>query len=136
MLEPRSEIDRLARGERRVAGAGDDLARLDPDARLKLEVLDRVEDLQRGADGALGIVLVGRRDAERGHHGVTGELLDRAAVGLDTAGDAVEELRHAPADDLGVAGGDQRRRVDEVDEEDRGEFPLHRSKCKNERDGV
>ncbi len=136
LLEARGEIDRLAGGERGVAGAGDDLPRLDPDARLKLEVLDRVEDLQRGADGALGVVLVRRRDAERGHHGVARELLDGAAVGLDTARDAVEELGHAPAHDLGVACGDQRRRVDEVDEQDRGEFSLHRSKCMNERDRV
>ena len=85
LLEARGQIDRLAGGERGVAGTGDHFPRLDPDACLKLEVLDRVEDLQRGADGALGIVLVCRRDAECSHHGVTRELLDGAAVGLDTA---------------------------------------------------
>ena len=34
-----------------------------------------------GADGALGVVLVRLRDAERGHHRVAGELLHDAAVG-------------------------------------------------------
>ena len=42
LLEARSEIDRLARGESGVAGAGDDLPRFDPDACLALEDLDRV----------------------------------------------------------------------------------------------
>ena len=78
-----------------------------------------------GPDGALGVVLVRGRDAERSHHGVAGELLDGAAVGLDAAGDAVEELCHAPTHDLGVARRDERRRVDEVDEQDRGKFSFH-----------
>ena len=127
LLQSRSEIDGLAGGEGRVAGAGDDLACLDADARLELEVLDRDEDLQRRANGPLGVVLVCRRNAERSHHGVARELLDGAAVGLDTAGNAVEELGHAPPHDLGVAGRDQRRRVDEVDEKDRGELTFHAS---------
>ncbi len=37
-------------------------------------------DPERGADRALGVVLVRLRDAERGHHGVAGELLDDPAV--------------------------------------------------------
>ena len=58
------------------------------------------------------------------------ELL-HAAVRLDAARHVVEELRHAPAHDFGVARGDERRRVHEVDEEDRCEFALHGSKCRN-----
>ena len=41
---------------------------------------DRVDQLQRGADGPLGVVLAGRRRAPDGHHRVADELLHRAAV--------------------------------------------------------
>src|SRR5205823_12966229 len=64
LLEARREVDRLAGGEGRVASAGDDLARLEADARLELELADGVEDSQRGSDRALGVVLVRLRDAE------------------------------------------------------------------------
>ncbi|TML12044.1 MAG: hypothetical protein E6G31_10395, partial [Actinobacteria bacterium] len=39
----------------------------------------------------------------------------------------VEEPRDTATHDLGVARGDERRGVDEVDEQDRGEFALHPS---------
>ena len=87
-----------------------------PIARLEAELLDAVERRERGADGALGVVLVRERDAEGGHHGVAGELLDRAAVRDDAVRDLLEEAVDAPADDLGVGVGDELRRVDEVDE--------------------
>ena len=117
LLEPGRQVDSLTRRERRIAGAGDDLARLDPDPSLKLEVSDSVEDHERRAYRALGVVLVGGRNAEGSHHGISGELLDRPAVRLDVAGDPVEEPGHAPAHDFRVARGDERRRVDEVDEQ-------------------
>ena len=118
-------LTRFAGRERGVAGAGDDLAGLDADPRLELELVDAVEDLERSADGALRVVLVRLRNAEGRHHGVARELLDRTAVALDAVRDAVEELRHAPAHDFRVARRDERRRVDEVDEQDRGEFSFH-----------
>ena len=126
LLEARGEVDGLTGGERRVARAGHDLAGLDADPRLELELVDRLEDRERGPHGALGVVLVRLRDAEGGHDRVARELLDVAAVRLDAARDLVEEPRHAPAHDLGIARGDERRRVDEVDEEDRCEFSFHR----------
>ena len=49
------------------------------------ELVDRLEDPQARAHGALGIVLVRHGRAEDGHHGVADELLDRAAVALDLA---------------------------------------------------
>ena len=49
------------------------------------ELVDRLEDPQPRAHGALGIVLVSHGRAEDGHHGVADELLDRAAVALDLA---------------------------------------------------
>ena len=91
----------------------------------ELELVDALEDLERGTDGALRVVLVRLRDPERRHDGVARELLHRASVALDAARDAVEELRHAPAHDFRVARRDERRRVDEVDEQDRGEFSFH-----------
>ena len=44
---------------------------------------DRVDELERGPDGALGVVLVGDRRAPDGHDRVADELLDGAAVALD-----------------------------------------------------
>src|SRR6185437_13212570 len=65
------------------------------------------------------------RNPEGRHDGVPGELLDRAAVPLDAAGDAVEEVRHAPASDLRVLGRQKLRRGDEVREHERCELSLH-----------
>ena len=43
----------------------------------------RVDELERRADGTLGVVLVRGRRAPDGHHRVADELLDRAAVAPD-----------------------------------------------------
>src|SRR5207245_1951348 len=81
-----SEVDRLSGGEGRVALLlGDDLARLDADAGLEVELTHLLERGERGPDCALGVVLVGERDAEGGHDRVAGELLHRAAVRDDAA---------------------------------------------------
>ena len=68
----------------------DPLAGVDPDADVKVytlalgvEVSDRIEDPQAGADCALGVVLVCDGRPEHGHDGVADELLDGAAVALD-----------------------------------------------------
>ena len=96
-----------------------------PIARLEPELVDALERRERRAHRALGVVLVRERDAEGGHHGVAGELLDDAAVRDDAVRDLVEELRDAAAHDLRVGAGDERRRADEVDEEHRCELPFH-----------
>ena len=80
LLEARGDVDRLAGREGRLGLVRDDLAGLDADARLQLELADGVEDREPGAHGALGVVLVRLRNAERGHHRVAGELLDDPAV--------------------------------------------------------
>ena len=98
-----------------------------PDARLELELVDCVEDREPGADGALGVVLVRLRDPERGHDRVAGELLDDPAVRDHAVRDAVEVRLDTPPHDLGVGAGDERGRVDEVDEQDRGELAFHAS---------
>jgi len=135
LLKARGEVYRLARRESRVADVGDDFARLDADPSLELELAHRLDDPERCSNGSLGVVLVCLRDAKRGHDRVAGELLDRPAVGFDALGNLVEVPRDAPAHDLGVARGDQRGRIDEVNEENRCEFAFHCSKCKNETEG-
>ena len=57
---------------------------------------------ERRPRGPLGVVLVRLRNAEGREHGVSGELLDDAAVHGDAVGDTVEELGHPPANDLGI----------------------------------
>jgi len=85
------------------------------------------EDPEPGANGALGVVLVRLRDAEGRHHGVAGELLDDAAVRGDAVRDALEVGLDTATHDLGIGTGDERRRVDEIDEQDRGELAFHAS---------
>jgi hypothetical protein len=52
-------------------------------AGLQLELRHRVEDRQPRPDRPLGVVLVRDRSAERRHHCVADELLDRPAETLD-----------------------------------------------------
>ena len=84
-----------------------------------------LDDPERGAHGALGVVLVGLRDAECRHDGVAGELLDRPAVGLDAVRDAVEEGGHPAPRDLWILGRDELGRADEIGEEDGCELAFH-----------
>src|SRR6266542_2403432 len=88
LLQPRADVDGVA-GHERAALTGppdDDAAGVDPDAKgetiaeqLREAPLHRERDMER----ALGVVFVRRRSAERSHHRVTDELLDRAARPLD-----------------------------------------------------
>ena len=127
LLEASRQRHRLAGRERRLGVVGDDLARLDADARLELQLLDRVEDREPGTDPALGVVLVRLRDTESGHDGIAGELLDDPAVRGHAVRDAVEERLDTPPHDLRVRARYERGRVDEVDEQDRGELAFHAS---------
>ena len=125
LLEPCREVDRLAGRERRVRRVDDDLTGLDPDPRLEPELLHAVEDPDRGADRALGVVLVCLGDSEGGQHGVAGELLDDAAVRRHAVRDVLEELRHAATHDLRIGGRDERGRTDQVDEQHGCELAFH-----------
>src|SRR6202035_449652 len=102
-----------------------DLAGLDADASLEVELLDLGERREAGAHGALGVVLVRERDSEGGHDRVAGELLHRAAVRDDAVRHLVEEARDLAPDDLRIAAGKVLGRVDEVDEKDGDELALH-----------
>ena len=125
LLEPRSDVDCLAGCERRVGLVRHDLPRFDPDPRFEAETVDGVEDRHSGADGALGVVLVRRRNPERRHDGVAGELLDDAPVRGDALRDVLEVGVDAAANDLGVARGDELGRADEIDEEHGCELAFH-----------
>ena len=95
------------------------------EGRIRLvQLLDGVADGERGADRALGVVLVRRGGAEDRHDGITDELLHRAAEALDLGAQAR------------VVGGEHRPHVlriellgaaceaDEVGEEDRDDLAL------------
>ena len=125
LLEPRGEIDRLAGRECRLGAVDDDLARLDPDPGLELELVHGPSHRERRACRAQRVVLVGLRNAECRHHGVSRELLDDAPVLDDARGDVLEELVDTPAHDLGVGAGYEARRVDDVDEQNGCELALH-----------
>ena len=94
-----------------------------------------VEDGQRGANRALGVVLVRLRDPEGGHHGVAGELLDDPAVRGHAVRDALEVRLDTAAHDLRIGARDERRRVDEIDEQDRCKLAFHALKCRTRSEG-
>ena len=136
LLKPGGEVHGLAGRESRLGVLDDDLARLDADPHGQAQRLDRGEDRQRRAQCALRIVLVRERHAERRHHGVARELLDRSAVRLDAARDLLEVPVHTLAHDLGIRTDDEPGRIHEVDEQHRRDLPLHRAMvCRGTRTG-
>ena len=124
-LEPRCQVDRLTRRERRLGAVDDDLAGFDPDPGLELEVVDRFAHGEGCSRGSLRVVLVRLRDAERGHDSVARELLDDTAVLRHALRDRLEELVHAASHDLRIDSGDQPCRIDDVDEQHRCQLALH-----------
>ena len=113
-LEAAGRVDQVAADHALVGGAERDcrLAGQDPGTHLEAGgsrrvVVDAqsahgVDEVERRADGPLGVVLAGHRRAPQGHDCVADELLDAAAVALD----AVRHGREVPllevADLLGV----------------------------------
>ena len=83
--------------------------------------MDGVDELERGPDRALGVVLVGDRRAPQGHHRVADELLDDPTVALDHLAREIEIAGQELADVLGVAALGHRGEADEVGEEDADE---------------
>ncbi len=86
--------------DERLPGGGPD-----PDGETERRVFavqlrDRLADRERGADGALRVVLVRDRSAEDGHHRVADELLDGAAealeLGLRRARGTAQDARGRP----------------------------------------
>ena len=99
-------------GRRRLAGqdAGAGLQRRSAPTSAPSAV-DRVDQLERGPDGALGVVLVRDGCPPHRHHGVADELLDDAAVALDRLASGVEVPGHQVAHLLGVAAVREVRRT-------------------------
>ena len=90
-------------------------------ANVGAEVPDESRELQGGADGALRVVLVRDRGAPDGHHGVSDELLDLAAVAVHDASALLEVAGQELTDLFGVARFRECREADEVGEENRDE---------------
>ena len=88
------------------------------------QLLDRLEDPERRANRALGVVLVRDGRAEDRHDGVADELLHRAAEALDVGLHALVVRAQRCADVLGVGAVRAAREADEVDEEDGDDLPL------------
>ena len=102
LLQPRGDVHGLAGREGRVAVLDDDLARLDADAHLEAELLDRVEDRERGADRPLARrprAPTGRRRPPSRHRRRTSRRCRRARR---CTARPLEEARHAAADDLRI----------------------------------
>jgi hypothetical protein len=95
-------VGSCAQGDEGLAGR-DGAAELQLERRLGLvQLADRIANRQRGANGSLGVVLVGDRGAEDGHHRVADELLHGAAVPLDLAAQPCVVGRQGCADVLRV----------------------------------
>ncbi len=127
-LEPGRRVDEVAGHEALVGRAQRDrgLAGQDAGPRLdaRAEDADRVDQLEAGPHGSLGVVLVGRRGAPDGHHRVADELLDGAAVAADDVRGELEVPAQGLAHLLRVAALREGREADQVREQDRHDPPL------------
>ena len=136
-LDPGGGVEHVAPGDAlallgALAVRDDHLAGRDPDPNLDLA--DRIlgverarpssRIVERGADRALGVVLVRDRHAEVRDDRVADVLLDRAAVALELGAEAavveLEQREHV----LRVELLRERGRADEVDEDERVELAL------------
>ena len=132
-LHPRGGVDEVpgdhalafrAERHRRLAGQDARACREAGCTDLLAERHDGRDEVECGADGPLGVVLVRDRSPPDGHHRVADELLHRAAEALDDAPRVLEvageELPHL----LGVSRLRERGEADEVGEEHRYQPPL------------
>ena len=90
----------------------------------RVQLLDRVDDAKAGPHRPLGVVLVSDGSAEGGHHGIPDELLHGAAPPRELSPDAGVVGPERGPDVLGVGPIRSRDEADEVDEQDRHDFPL------------
>ena len=134
-LEARRGVDQVARDhglaaterggvDRSFAGQDAGAERKRIISRLVTQVSNGVDEIERGADGPLRVILLGDRRPPDGHHRVPDELLDGPAIPFDDlARDVevpVEELAH-PFRVLAVAAGGE---ADQVREQDRDQASL------------
>ena len=81
-------------------------------------------DGQRGQDGPLGVVLIGRGDAHQRHETVAEELVDRPSVALDLRLGELEEPAEEAVHGLGPEALRESRRADDVAEQHRHRLVL------------
>ena len=133
-LEPAGRVDEVTGHHALVPGADRDRGLTGQDGRTgserfrggsaRVQVGDRLDQLQGGPDGPLCVVFVGRRRAPHGHDGIADELLDRAAVPRDDLLSGREVAGQEFAGLLRVARFCPARGADEIGEHDRDEPPL------------
>ena len=121
-LEPARGVHEVARDHALVRRADRDrgLAGQDagPGLDRRAEGAHRVDELEAGPDGPLGVVLVRGGRAPDRHDRVADELLDRPAVALDDVAGELEVAAQELAGLLRVAALGERREADEVGEQD------------------
>jgi hypothetical protein len=100
-MRPRGHVDCIFCREG-LAAAGDDLAGIDADPDVELELCYRFTHGDRGPNGARGVVLVHLREAEDRHRGVADELLDRAAMLFDDRSQLAVLARHELTHQFGI----------------------------------
>jgi hypothetical protein len=89
---------------------------------LVVQLRDRVDDAERGANGAFGVVLVGNRGPEHGHHGVADELLHGSSEPFDLPLQEVVVEAEGRANVFGIGTVRTSREPHEVDEQDRDDL--------------
>ncbi len=115
-----AERDRGLAGKN--ARAGRELGR----AELLAERRDGGDEVERGANGPLGVVLGRRRRPPDRHHRVADELLDRSTVEADQPAAGVEVAREQLAHLLRVARLGERREADQIRKQHRHQTTLSR----------
>ncbi len=132
-LDPRGGVDEIAGDHALALGADRDSGLAGQhrcpraeatQADLVAERRDRCDQVERGPDGPLGVVLRRRGRAPDGHHRVADELLDGAPVEADQPPARIEIPRKKLTRVFGVATLRQAREADEVGEEHGDEPPL------------
>ena len=134
-LDPRRGVHEIAgdhalalRADRHGGLAGDDPG---PGAKvgcadLVAERRDCGHEVERRANGSLGVVLGRGRGAPHRHYGIADELLDRPSVEPDQSAAGVEIARQQLAHIFRVARFGERREADQVGEQDRHQPALGR----------
>ena len=134
LLEPRRDVERITEAGA-VLVADDDLAGVDRDPQTEAahhvtlltgELAEGALHADGGTHGADGIVLGHVGHAEGAHDAVTEELDDAAPVGFDRLAHHLVVAVHQATDRLRIEAFVQRRRSDQVGEDDRDDLARHR----------
>ncbi len=127
-LQPRGGIDEVARDHALVGGPEGDRRLAGQDAGTRRDAgaqhAYRLDQVERGANGALGVVLTSDRCAPDGHDRVADELLDRAAIASDHVPREFEVGGERLAHLLRVALLGEGREADEIREKHAHQAPF------------